>query len=109
MWDDPSVQVRFVRCLCGMAAPDVLLIEFAQQSSDRFTGRLRVGVLADCADHPSAIDSFPKRPFVGPTELPNIWTALATTSDQTPLLHSCLRHRSCDAEEFLRRGCKTET
>jgi hypothetical protein len=38
-----------------------------------------------------------------------IWAALATTFDQTPLLHSCLRHRSCDAEEFLPRGCKTET
>jgi hypothetical protein len=135
MWDDLSVQVRFVRFLCGMAAPAILLIEFAlnkviahfcnshwqmaslesirvefaKQSRDRFAGSLRVGVLADCADHPSAIDSFPKRPFVGPTELPNIWTALATTPDQTPLLHSCLRHRSCDAEEFLRRGCKTET
>src|SRR5438309_205093 len=134
MRDDPSVQVRSVRFLGGITSPAIVLsqfalnkviahfcnshwqmaslerirVEFAQQSRDRFTGRLRVGVLEDCADHPSAIDSFPKRPFVGPTELPNVWTALATTSDQTSLLHSCLRHRSCDAEEFLPRGCKTE-
>ena len=66
-------------------------VEFAQQSRDRLAGSLRVGVLADCADHPSAIDSFPKRPFVGPTELPNIWTALATNPDKTPVLHSYLR------------------
>jgi hypothetical protein len=102
MWDDPSVQLRSVRFLGGITSPAIVLshlalnkviahfcnshwhmaslesirVEFAQQSRDRFTGRLRVGVLEDCADHPSAIDSFPKRPFVGPTELPDVRTAL---------------------------------
>src|SRR5438105_6756014 len=92
MWDDPSVQVRSVRLLGGMASPAIVLgqfalnkviahfcnshwqmaslesirVEFAQQSRNRFTGRLRVGILEDCADHSSAIDSFPKRPFGGP-------------------------------------------
>lgn len=92
-----------------MASLENIRVEFVQQSRDRFAGSLRVGVLANSAYHPSALDSFPQRPFVGPTELPDIWIALATTPDQTPLLHFRLRHRSCDAEEFLRKGCKTET
>jgi len=39
---------------------------------------------------------------VGPTELPNVWTALAIASDQTPLLHACLLHHSRDAQGFPR-------
>src|SRR5258707_1619662 len=82
MRDDPSVQIRSVRFLGGITSPAIILsqfalnkviahmaslesirVEFAQQSRDRFTGRLGVGVLKDCADHPSAIDSFPKGPL----------------------------------------------
>src|SRR5258707_13812466 len=29
MWDDPSVQVRFVRFLCGIASPGIVLSQFA--------------------------------------------------------------------------------
>ena len=29
MWDDPSVQVRFVRLLCGIVSPAIVLSQFA--------------------------------------------------------------------------------
>jgi hypothetical protein len=29
MWDDPSAQVRFVRLLCGIASPVIVLSQFA--------------------------------------------------------------------------------
>jgi hypothetical protein len=29
MWDDPSVQVRSVRFLCGIASPVIVLSQFA--------------------------------------------------------------------------------
>jgi hypothetical protein len=60
-----KVIAHFCNSHWQMASLESIRVEFAQQSRDRFAGRLRVGVLADCADHPSAIDSFPKRPFVG--------------------------------------------
>jgi len=62
---------------------------------------IRIGILADCADHPFPINAFPMSPFVCPTKLPNIWTAFPTTPDKTPLLHACLLRRSCNAGEIL--------
>jgi len=58
--------------------------------------------LADRADHSLAVNALSLRASVGPTELPNVWTALAIASDQTPLLHACLLHRSRDAQGFSR-------
>jgi hypothetical protein len=61
---------------------------------------MRVRVLADCAVNSLAVGPFPMVAHVRPTEMPNVETTLAIASDQTPLLHFCLLHRSCDAEEF---------
>jgi hypothetical protein len=103
--DDPSIQVRSLRFLRGMTAPAILFMEFAlnkviahfcnshwqmtslegirveftQQSQDCFASRIRIGVLANCSDHPLAVDAFPVRSFVRPTELPHIWTAFTNT------------------------------
>src|SRR5258706_9650598 len=107
MWDDPSVQVRFVRFLCGMAAPAIVLsqfalnkviahfsnshremaslkdirIDFSYKSRHRSAGGVRVGVLASCSDHSLAIDALSVRSPVRPTELPHIRAALTSTPD----------------------------
>lgn len=52
--------------------------------------------------HSLAVNALSLRASVGPTELPNVRTALAIASDQTPFLHACLLHRSRDAQGFSR-------
>lgn len=77
-------------------------------SRDCLACGIGIWVLADCADRPLTIDALPQRPSVRPAELPNMWTAHSATSDETPVLHSCLLHRSCDVEEFLRTYAKAK-
>jgi hypothetical protein len=107
MWNDPSLQVRFVCLFGGIAAPAIFVtqfalnkviahfrdghwqlaslesicVEFAQQSRHCFAGRICIGILASCADHSLSVDAFPIRPSVCPTELPHIWPAFPTTPD----------------------------
>src|SRR4029077_1874240 len=107
MWSDPPFQVHLVGFLRGIAAPCIVVGEFAlnkaiaqfryshwertslqriwanfsKQSRDCFAGGIRLWVLANCTDHPLAVDAFSMRPSVCPSELPNIWTTLPSTPD----------------------------
>src|SRR5215472_6724088 len=97
MWNDPSPQIHPVRFLRGVAAPRVVVGEFAL---NKVIAQLRYGhwettslqriwanfsqqsrVLPNCDDYSLAVDAFSMRSSVGPAELPNIWTTLPTTPD----------------------------
>src|SRR5215472_9645237 len=107
MWDDPSLQVRLVSFRGGIAAPRIVVGEFAlnkviaqlryghwertslqriwanfsHQSRDCFAGRIRIGILVHCADYPLTVDAFSVRSSGRPTKLPNIRAAFPVTLD----------------------------
>src|SRR5579864_1128366 len=134
MWNHPPVQVCLVCLLGRMASPGVVLgqfslreviaqicnghlllrktrgslgVDFSQQSGDYFTLRVGIGIFANSADHPPAINSFSRRPSVRPTELPNIRSAFPATPNYAAVLHSSLlgaiaTWKNCYADGYKR-------
>jgi hypothetical protein len=80
-----KVIAYFRNCHWERTSVQRIRTDFSQQSRDGFAGGIRIRVLADRADDPLAVDAFPIGPSLRPSKLPNIWTALPTTSMRRPV------------------------
>ena len=86
---------------CNRTCLQVGPVDFTDQPGNYVTRGFSVGILFECAYHPLAVDAFPVRSFLRPTELPYIRSFYPVLRCEAALLHTHLLDRSSGAGKMF--------